>query len=263
MTAEASTSEAASTQGASFAGEHLTVPLNTLVFSIDDMGDERMNHPVHPVFVFGGVVCVAEHRPAISEAWRAMKSRTFPQVRGPLHAKRHLRDRLPEPKRRAVLAAMDHRQLGRFGAVLTSRTVVPMDAVVRVACGMLANRLGHIAAGLVSLGLWGRAPARVLVVFERSPRLERYLPEQFPEHITVDGPVVPGDRCFMDKSVADPFLEMADFVANTVGKNIKHQIANGRAGCTKNFQALFRDVGPPLADYMEASEVIFPSQDAA
>jgi hypothetical protein len=67
----------------------------------------------------------------------------------------------------------------------------------------------------------------------------------------------------MDKSVADPFLEMADFVANTIGKNINHQIECGRVGCTKNFQALFRDVRPPLANYMEATEAIFPAQDAA
>jgi hypothetical protein len=74
---------------------------------------------------------VTEFHLPISLAWQAMKAATFPQVVGPLHAKTHFRDRLAEPKRLAVLAGMDHQQLGRFGTVITSSTVVSPDRVMR------------------------------------------------------------------------------------------------------------------------------------
>jgi hypothetical protein len=66
-------------------------------------GDERLNNQKHPIFAFGGVACVAESHLPIARAWQAMKALTFPQVVGPLHAKTHLRDRLAEPKRLALL----------------------------------------------------------------------------------------------------------------------------------------------------------------
>jgi hypothetical protein len=43
-----------------------------------------------------------------------MKAVTFPQVKGPLHAKRHLRESMQEKKRAAVLVEMRHPQLARL-----------------------------------------------------------------------------------------------------------------------------------------------------
>jgi len=112
-------------------GEHLVIQPNTLVLYNDEAGDERLHNQQYPIFAFGGVACVTEFHLPISLAWQAMKAATFPQVVGPLHAKTHFRDRLAEPKRLAVLARMDHQQLGRFGTVITSSTVVSPDRVMR------------------------------------------------------------------------------------------------------------------------------------
>ena len=237
-------------------GEHLIIRPNTLVFYIDEAGDERLNNRDHPIFAFGGVASVAEFHVPIAHAWQAMKATTFPQVTGPLHAKTHLRDRLSKPKRRAVLAAMAHQQLGRFGTIITSRTVVPLDQVIQIACGTLANRLAHVAEGLVALGLW-KVPGRVVAVFEHSTRLARHIVQHFPDQIRVGEYTIPVEGCFMPKCIANPFLEMADFVAYTLGKNITHQLEHGLEGCTDNFQALFRDVGPPLANYIEITDAIW------
>jgi hypothetical protein len=100
--------------------DHLIIQPNTLVLYIDEAGDERLNNRTYPIFAFGGVACVTEFHPSIARAWQAMKALTFPQVIGPLHAKTHLRDRLVEPKRLAVLGGMAHQQLGRFGTVITT-----------------------------------------------------------------------------------------------------------------------------------------------
>jgi hypothetical protein len=231
--------------------EHLTIGPNTLVFYVDESGDEQLSDRQHPIFAFGGVATVTDHHVPIARAWRAMKAATFPQVVGPLHAQRHIRDRLAEPRRLALLAGMAHRQLARFGTVITSSTVVSLDKVVMVSCGTLANRFAGVAEGMIRLGLW-QPPGRAVAVFEHSSRLAQGVEQHFTNlAIKVENHTVPLEGCFMPKIVANPFLEMADFVASTIGKNVKHQLECDRDGCTANFQALFRDVGPPLADYVE------------
>jgi Protein of unknown function (DUF3800) len=236
---------------------NLLIQPNTLVLYIDDTGDERLSNKQYPIFAFGGVACVAEHHDRIAQSWQAMKAAKFPQVSGPLHANTHLRDRLTDTRRRAVLAAVDYKQLARFGTVITSRTIVPLDKVVPVACGALHNRITSVAEGMIKLGLWHPVGGQVVAMFEESARLAKQIEAGFGDRTIRAGAfTIPIEGCFMPKSAANPFLEMADFVANTIGKNIKHQHQHGPSACTENFQALFRDVGPPLADYVETSEVV-------
>jgi hypothetical protein len=115
--------------------------------------------------------------------------------------------------------------------------------------------LAHITEGLANKRIW-KAPGRVVAIFEHSSRLARHIEEQFPDNIIVGGCPIPVEGCFMPKSVANPFLEMADFVANTLAKNVIYQLRHGRKVCIRNFQALFREVGPPLADYIEVTAVV-------
>jgi hypothetical protein len=240
-------------------GEQLVIQRNTLVFYIDDTGDEQLNNQQHPIFALGGVACVTEHHIPIARAWQIMKTSTFPQVVGPLHAKTHLRDRMTDRRCRAVLAGMAHRQLGRFGAVITSSTIIPLDKVVPVACGTLFNRIANVTDGMIRLGLWQPVGGQIVTVFEASARLAEHIQLGFAGRTIKAGAfTIPIDGCFMPKSVANPFLEMADFVANTIGKNLKHQIKRSPAECTANFRALFRDVGPPLADYIEVRMAVVP-----
>jgi hypothetical protein len=104
--------------------EHLALAPNTLVFYVDDSGDERLNDRNHPIFAFGGVSCVSEFHIPIAGAWQTMKRSVFPQVTGPLHAATHMREgKLSETKRAAVLQAMMHQQLGRFGTIMTDQTI--------------------------------------------------------------------------------------------------------------------------------------------
>lgn len=95
-------------------GEFLIIEPNTLVFYVDESGDEQLSNQQHPIFAFGGVACPFDFHLPIARAWQAMKAEHFPQVDGPLHAKNHLQDRLRETKRLAVLAGTAHEQLGRF-----------------------------------------------------------------------------------------------------------------------------------------------------
>src|SRR5882724_12183009 len=107
-------------------GEHLIIPSGVLVFYVDDSGDEKFGDREHPFLAFAGVACTCEFHIQLAEVWKQMKASTFRQVRGPLHAKRHLKDR-SIMQWQAVVAAMDSPYLGRFGAVLTDTTAVFSD----------------------------------------------------------------------------------------------------------------------------------------
>jgi hypothetical protein len=232
-------------------GQHLIIPSGALVFYIDDSGDEKFNNCKHPFLAFGGVGCTCEFHIPLARIWQQMKALTFPQVRGPLHASRHLRDR-SDMQWSAVLAAMNSSYLGRFGVVLTDTTQVPPDQIAWVALRTLANRFANITEGMLARGLW-RPPARVFAIFENSPRLTDHIEEAFNGiNITIGPYTAPIEGYFMPKSVANPFLEMADCVANAVTKCVKHQRERRDAtACTPAFQTLFRDFGPPLASYIE------------
>jgi hypothetical protein len=92
----------------------------------------------------------------------------------------------------------------------------------------------------------------VVAEFERSARLAKHFEQHFTGLVLeVGGHAIPVEGRFMPKSVVNPFLEMADFVASTIGKNVKYQRKSDLSGCTDNFQALFREMGPPLAAYAE------------
>ena len=67
-----------------YPGEHLILKSNTLVFYVDESGDERLNNPQHPIFAFGGVACPSDFHLPIARAWQAMKAEHFPQVDGQL-----------------------------------------------------------------------------------------------------------------------------------------------------------------------------------
>jgi hypothetical protein len=240
--------------------EQLILQPNSLVFYVDDTGDERFASAAHPMFAFGGVACVTEHHIDMAGSWHAMKAAQFPQLKGrPLHAKTHLRDNRAGPRKKAaVLDAMPPDRIGRFASVLTARTDIPLDYVAQTALKTLAIRCSEVADGFVRCGLW-QSPGPVVAIFEQSARLAGHIQQHFDDRLRVGGHLIEIEGCFMPKSVANPFLEMADVVVNAVGKNIRHQLQYGLASCTSDFQTLFRDVGPPMAHYIEVTEVLFPA----
>ena len=234
-------------------GEHLIIPSGTLVFYVDDLGDEKFGNREHPFLAFGGVACTSEFHIQLADGWKRMKASTFPQVRGPLHAVRHLKDRAVR-QWRAVSTAMISPNLGRFCAVLTDTTSVAPEHITNVALRTLANRFADIAGGMLARGLW-RPPSRVFAVFEHSERLKDHIERAFSGISVTAGPhTVPIEGCFMPKSVANPFLEMADCIANAVTKNVKCQRARGSSLiCTPAIQSLFRDVERSMASYIEVT----------
>ena len=222
----------------------LVIEANTLVFYIDDSGDERLSDQSHPIFAFGGVACTPDFHVEVARTWQAMKSNTFPQVRGPLHAKTHLREgKLDDAKREAVLAATSHYALGRFGTIITSDTMIAQDRIMLVGCLNLANRLAHVAEGMAALGLWRPAlpTRRALAVFEHSARLAGHIEHHFTNlALQVGGLTIPIEGCFMPKSIANPFLEMAGEMRNTNSGTDAQIALQTFGGCSETSDRLWR-----------------------
>jgi Protein of unknown function (DUF3800) len=217
-------------------GEHLIIPPGALVYYVDDSGDEKFGNREHPFLAFGGVACTSEFHIPLANYWKDMKAANFRQLRGPLHANRHLKGH-SAARWRALSAAMSFPNLGRFGTVLTETTYVSPERVTQVALMTLANRFADIAEGMLARKLW-RPPGKVYAVFEHSARLSRDIETIFSNIAVKAGShTVPVEGCFMPKSVANPFLEMADCIANAVTKNVKYQRAQSSPlVCTPIFQ---------------------------
>lgn len=87
----------------------------------------------------------------------------------------------------------------------------------------LAKRFASVAEGMIQLGLW-KVPGRAVAEFEHSTRLAKHI-EQHSTGLVLEvgGHAIPVEGRFMPKSVVNLFFEMADFVASTIGKNVKYQ----------------------------------------
>ena len=118
----------------------------------------------------------------------------------------------------------------------------------------LKEALADVAGGMLARALW-HPPGRVFAIFEHSARLTDHIEKAFAGISVMVGPhTMPVEACFMPKSIANPFLEMADCIANAVTKNVKYQRAKANPTvCTPAFKALFRDAGHPLASYFEVT----------
>jgi hypothetical protein len=91
------------------------------------------------------------------------------------------------------------------------------------------------------------ADAQAVAVFEESARLILHLERELGNlAVMVGSRRLPVKGHVMAKASASPYLEMADVTATTVGRNARFELAHGPSACLPLFQALFRDVGPPL-----------------
>jgi len=244
-------------------GEHLILPQNALVFYLDESGDESLHNADHPIFAFGGVACVTQSHLPIAQTWKAMKREVFRQVSGPLHAANHMQDgKLSSRRRTAVLSAINQPLLARLGAVVTTETKIEGAGVgtFEAACFPLTRRVQDVARKMHERGYWcptGSTP--VYAIFEQSSRIAQRIEACFQNvSIEVGGLTVLVQGCFMPKTAANPFLEMADFVAYSIGRNVIQQRLMGRDFYSPNFREIFQnqDAAISLVSYIEVTAIV-------
>jgi hypothetical protein len=93
------------------------------------------------------------------------------------------------------------------------------------------------------------------LVFESSDRTDPLIEEMFGAlELEEDGTPILVDQCFMPKSVAEPGLEIADFIVNAAASETRRRV-RGTTGFAKDFQAVFHQVPKALTRFMMISEV--------
>lgn len=219
-----------------------------LLFFIDDTGHELLNDTQQRVFGLGGCSIMGGQLDSIiRKPWREVRRVVAGSPDEPLHAA----DIIKPSKEQidAVVEFFRRQPIGRFGAICSVDTdldrdrLAPLEAVARV----LMNRIVEIAK-------WQPFES-VALIFEHSERLESSIEHVFGRlELTVDDQPVPLDFCWMPKSSHEPGLEVADFLANSIGSEVRHRAAK-RRGHAKNFEAFFHGIDGRLVSFVEIKAV--------
>lgn len=226
----------------------LVLPDTCLAVFIDETGDELLRDPVQKVFGLGGCAVMAPNLDTvIREPWRDVRK----SLAGSPDASLHATDiRNPTPIQLEVIGKFFQSQpFSRFGAICSVQTDLDKDITpISVVAGTLGNRLVDIAK-------W-QPFGSVAVVFEHSERLAPQIEEVFGAmRLIEDGKEVPVELYWMHKSAGEAALEVADFLANSIGTEVRHRLSN-RPGHAKNFETFFHYPDRRLVSFMDITDVL-------
>ena len=195
---------------------NLNIPADFYVFFVDESGREKLSDPLHPIFALAGCGCLAEDLDAvIREPWLEVRTCINGLSTKPLHA-----SRLRQPKA-SDLAALNSffgkGAFSRIGVSCSDKTTFDKDfEILSVIAQVFINRIVDVAKWTSFAG--------VAIIFEESQRLRRLLPAAFSGCSLVEnGRQLPMEFFVMRKVVADPALEVADFVVHAVGRHARRQ----------------------------------------
>jgi hypothetical protein len=209
----------------------------TLLFFLDDTGDETGTDKSQPFFGMGGcAVLGGDMERLVNQPWREVRRVITGSPDAPLHAS-EMRPPFDPTHIAALTAFFADNRFMRFGVSCDRRVELPASvSLTQALLPTLQNRLN----GLLSR-CW---VTDVAVIFEHSERLEKaiklefggFCPQQF-------GRILPWTPCFMPKWANEPALEVADFVAHTVGSQARKNFDQGHARTHRlDFRAVFHSV---------------------
>ena len=226
-------------------------PTELLIF-VDETGDESLLDDRHPVFGYCGCAVVgADYAKQVAGPWRAMKARLFGGEDVPMHA---AGGKLSEEQMAALGGFFKERRFYRLGGLVKRSTKLEEPIVpYLLAAGLLQRRIEDVARREDAID-------RVSVILEESertkPLVESHLGAgsvQFGRNgMTVRLPL----RWFrMMKTSREPGLEVADFVAQAAGCQVRsHEKSPDRRRWRLDFQAVFQSVAARWVSFIEADE---------
>ncbi len=190
---------------------------------VDETGHDTFHDAAHPVFGWAGCAMTLSDYTSVANAWSDMKAGYFAGVRV-----MHAADlRRPTIEQLGALETFFRTQpFSRFAAV-TRRDARIEPPVLNTLAGATAKQLEEVLRWLPF--------SRVATIFEAGAVWDEKVARMFgPMEVICDGKRLPVEKYRMAKTLAEPGLEIADFVANAVGGS-----ARERSVSRKDFRAVF------------------------
>ena len=223
----------------------LILSADSLAVFVDDTGDELLQDPFQKVFGLGGCAVMGSNLDkVIRQPWREVRREIAGSPDKPLHAT----DVHPSSEQIETISSFFKTQpFARFGAICSVETDLDRDlAPLIVTVETLKRRILEILK-------W--QPFRsVEIVFEHSQRLAQKIEAAFAGFsLEENGQSINVGLSWLPKAAHEPALEVADFLANTIGTQVRHRIAN-KPGFAKNFAAFFQHPGRRLVSFIDILE---------
>lgn len=208
--------------------EEIQIAAGDLLIFVDDTGHEAFRS--QPYFGLGGCAVLAEHYGRLKNLWMDVRTR----IKGHPDARLHASDKSIRTDANFKILAdfFEDRSFLRF-AVMSAKNVILPDNMHPA-----TPVTGSIQEDIAIMG--NHLPCNaVLLVLESSQRADPILKQCFSEL----GPgaiqlAKPLHHYLMPKSSGEPGLEIADFVINTAGSQIRKHL-RGEQGPTPDFLDVF------------------------
>ena len=218
----------------------MTPSANSLSVYMDETGGERLKDPGSPFFGVGGCAQLSrEFENSVNVPWRKLRQEQFPDVEGPLHAVEISKD-LPLEKSAALGTFFRQEKFYRPAVVVIRDTKKPNE-MLEVECAVLAfaGKIGDLARE--------SGCDEIFLVIEKSDRLQVPYMNAFSKFRALDesGRAIPLVAGFMDKQLAQPGLEIADFILNAVAPQTRRWIS-GDCRLRQDFTAIFDGYPGPM-----------------
>lgn len=228
------------------------IPSTSMLFCIDETGDEALSDPKYPLFGLGGCAAPVRHY-ALEMAlpWMGLKEKHFGSRGRRLHAVDY--KKWSATQLNAIGEFFRTRRFARLAALVTRNTrIAPGITVYDAAATALLARIMEV--------LRLHSFSSVTFLFESSARGDR-LAERFfsTVHFTYRSTDAIGPiklRWYRTtKDVAGPLLEPADFVMHCAGSCVRDRLQGNDHRERRDFQAVFGPLEPAMAGYVELDEI--------
>lgn len=233
---------------------HLELQPDELAFFFDETGDRRTADPNNSIFAYGGISIHYTEFDHVRDQWLVMKRKHFSNVKGPLHFTR-LSRRLSPKICQSISSIFEQGTFGRCGSLITNLTQLNGIDGGSLVCGIIKKYVVEIARTYKI--------RKIYLIFEEAIHPKEMIQQNFSDDtFLIDGQLISCEGLFMQKSANHPFLEMADWIAYCVSRQLRFRRDNPK-GFLPEFRSAYQCIDPRRAKYMQIDAVHQSSQHGA